>query len=164
MVALYAFLILVPLCALSDVWRWGQTLAAIGHEARAATARRLLLNGVASFINQYSGLSVLDAMSSPLSHALANVMKRAAVITVAMAYAHRAPSPLHLFGVSLSVFGALLYQQLHKCTTGAADGDAASGGAGPKSHDHELMPLQPHPGARGSGSPGSGGAGAALHV
>ena len=60
-------------------------------------------------------LSVLDAMTSPLSHALANVMKRAAVISMAFIYAQRPVTPLHLFGVALSVFGTLLYQQLDSC-------------------------------------------------
>ena len=55
---------------------------------------------------------VLHAMTSPLSHALANVMKRAAVISMAFIYAQRPVTPLHLFGVALSVFGTLLYQQL----------------------------------------------------
>ena len=54
-------------------------------------------------------------MTSPLSHALANVMKRAAVISMAFIYAQRPVTPLHLFGVALSVFGTLLYQQLDSC-------------------------------------------------
>ena len=44
--------------------------------------------------------------------ALANVMKRAVVITVAIVYAARPVSPLHMFGVALSVFGTILYQKL----------------------------------------------------
>ena len=71
-----------------------------------------LFNGALSYINQYSGLSVLEAMSSPLSHALANVMKRATVITAAMVYAARPVTPLHVCGVALSVFGALGYQHI----------------------------------------------------
>ena len=81
-------------------------------EAWRRTAQLLLVNGLASFANQYTGLTVLHAMASPLSHALANVMKRAAVISMAFVYAQRPVTPLHLFGVALSVFGTLLYQQL----------------------------------------------------
>ena len=62
-------------------------------------------------LSRYAGLSVLDAMVSPLSHALANVMKRAAVITIAMLYARRPVTPMHLFGCLLSVFGSFIYQQ-----------------------------------------------------
>lgn len=84
----------------------------VSAEAWRHTGHFLMVNGLASFANQYTGLSVLHAMASPLSHALANVMKRAAVITMAFVYAQRPVTPLHLFGVALSVFGTLLYQQL----------------------------------------------------
>jgi len=60
--------------------------------------------------NQYAGLTVLDAMSSPLSHALANVLKRAAVISMAVIYTRRPLTPLHVLGISLSIFGATLYR------------------------------------------------------
>ena len=104
-------------------------------------------------------------MSSPLSHALANVMKRAAVIMVAMAYAHRAPSPLHLFGVSLSVFGALIYQQLHNCSSsGAAERDAER--KEKERSVQDVVPLLPYddPGPRASSGGGSGGGGVPVRV
>ena len=53
-------------------------------------------------------------MSSPLSHAVANVMKRASVITAAMVYQAKPVTPLHVCGVALSVFGAVGYQHLDK--------------------------------------------------
>ncbi|KAL1528565.1 hypothetical protein AB1Y20_009906 [Prymnesium parvum] len=85
-----------------------------------STCKWLAINGVVSFLNQYTGLSVLDAMHSPLSHALANVMKRAVVITAAMIYAARPVSPLHTFGVVLSVFGTMIYQKLDEAGRGAS--------------------------------------------
>jgi len=106
--ALYALLLLLPLFALLEAWR----LPSVSSEAWRHTGHFLMVNGLASFANQYTGLSVLHAMASPLSHALANVMKRAAVISMAFVYAQRPVTPLHLFGVALSVFGTLLYQQL----------------------------------------------------
>jgi len=93
-----------------------------------------MVNGLASFANQYTGLSVLHAMASPLSHALANVMKRAAVITMAFVYAQRPVTPLHLFGVALSVFGTLLYQQCGSWYPAAEAG-------------YELVPLSAERGA-----------------
>ena len=102
--AVFAFVLLLPLFFFLDAWR----LTPLDRR----TAGVLLLNCACSWLNQYTGLSVLDAMSSPLSHSLANVMKRAAVITVAMLLAQKPVTLLHLFGVGLSVFGAFVYQQL----------------------------------------------------
>ena len=79
--AVFAFVLLLPLFFFLDAWR----LTPLDRR----TAGVLLLNCACSWLNQYTGLSVLDAMSSPLSHSLANVMKRAAVITVAMLLAGR---------------------------------------------------------------------------
>ena len=101
--AVFAFVLLLPLFFFLDARR----LTPLDRR----TAGVLLLNCACS-LNQYTGLSVLDAMSSPLSHSLANVMKRAAVITVAMLLAQKPVTLLHLFGVGLSVFGAFVYQQL----------------------------------------------------
>ena len=102
---------------------------------------------------EYSGLSVLDAMSSPLSHAVANVMKRASVITAAMVYQAKPVTPLHVCGVALSVFGAVGYQHLDMCDSSlAAD---ASGTSAP----YELVPLQPNGGGgarRGAACKGGG--------
>ena len=133
MAALHAFAMLLPLSILFDLWRMMRQPPS-GEESWRV-ARWLLLNGLCSYINQYSGLSVLDAMSSPLSHALANVMKRASVITFAMVYQARPVTALHLCGVSLSVFGALGYQ-LDVCAPDRATASAASGGA------YELVPLR----------------------
>ena len=96
---------------------------------------------------EYSGLSVLDAMSSPLSHAVANVMKRASVITAAMVYQAKPVTPLHVCGVALSVFGAVGYQHLDMC-------DSSSGTSVP----YELVPLQPNgcAAARGAACKGGG--------
>jgi len=40
-------------------------------------------------------------------------MKRAVVITTAMIYTAKPVTPLHIFGVLLSVFGTILYQKLN---------------------------------------------------
>ena len=99
--------------------------------------RWIVINGGCSYVNQYSGLSVLDAMSSPLSHALANVMKRATVITAAMAYQAKPVTPLHVCGVALAVFGAVGYQHTDQCSAGrraqVSDSD--------RSQTYELVPL-----------------------
>ena len=81
-------------------------------------------------------------MASPLSHALANVMKRATVITLAMIYAAKPVTALHVIGVSLSCFGALIYQQLDQCapSTGIASGHDASDIRA--SHSEELETLR----------------------
>lgn len=83
--------------------------------------------------------AVLDAMSSPLSHALANVMKRATVITAAMVYQARPVTALHVCGVALSVFGAVGYQHLDLCDSGAKAG--ARGGAPSGDERYEHVPL-----------------------
>jgi len=141
--AVYSLLLLLPL-VLYDARQW----PAIGWRRPLAALHWLILNGVCSFVNQYTALSVLDAMESPLSHALANVLKRAAVITIAMTYTGRPVTPLHIFGVALSVFGAFFYQQASRC------GKEASSG-------YELLPLtrsQPTGAVdRGDASPGRGG-------
>ena len=100
--------------------------------------RWILINGGCSYVNQYSGLSVLDAMSSPLSHALANVMKRATVITAAMVYQAKPVTPLHVCGVALSVFGAVGYQHTEMCESG---GRPAGGQIGDGTDRYELVPL-----------------------
>ena len=74
MAALHALLMLLPLSLLLDSWRIHRSPLSAADATRVI--RWLLLNGLCSYINQYSGLSVLEAMSSPLSHAIANVMKR----------------------------------------------------------------------------------------
>lgn len=107
--AFCAFGLLLPLFLIVDAWRLHAMSPARGA---LHTCRWLLFNALCSFVNQYAGLSVLDTLSSPLSYALANVMKRAAVITVAMLLAQKPVTLLHLFGVGLSVFGAFVYQQL----------------------------------------------------
>mmetsp|Transcript_28190 Transcript_28190/g.86146 ORF Transcript_28190/g.86146 Transcript_28190/m.86146 type:complete len:369 (+) Transcript_28190:44-1150(+) len=84
---------------------------------RSAALLWMLVNGLCSFCNQYACLSVLDRFSTPLSHALANVMKRAFVVIIAMAHAQMPVTPLHLCGAILSIFGALIYQQAVRCST-----------------------------------------------
>ena len=108
MAALQAFFLLLPLALALDAWR----LPVLEQPALLRVTRWLLLNGLCSYVNQYVALSVLDAMNTPLSYALANVMKRATVITMAMAYAARPVTPLHLCGVALSLTGALGYHQV----------------------------------------------------
>jgi len=98
---------------LIEAWR----IAPMPHLHLRAVLKWMAANGIISFVNQYTGLSVLDCMSSPLSHALANVMKRAVVITAAIIYAARPVSPLHMFGVGLSVFGAIIYQKFDEAKT-----------------------------------------------
>mmetsp|Transcript_29094 Transcript_29094/g.61128 ORF Transcript_29094/g.61128 Transcript_29094/m.61128 type:complete len:412 (-) Transcript_29094:286-1521(-) len=110
-IALYSLLLLLPLFLVHDAW----PLYRSGWRGAGAAAHWLLINGLVSFGNQFCTVSVLDAMESPLSHALANVMKRAAIITLAMASTGRAVSALQLCGVALSVFGTLAYQQAANC-------------------------------------------------
>lgn len=146
MAALHALLMLLPLSLLLDSWRIARDPPSARESSRVL--RWLVLNGLCSFINQYSGLSVLDLMSTPLSHAIANVMKRATVITFAMLYQAKPVTPLHICGVALSVFGALGYQNLHLCAGAAAGGSL--GGAHVRSTSdetdatsaHELVPLR----------------------
>ena len=93
--AFYAFALLLPLFIVLDAPRIATNqhaaaaaAAAAGvGESRLRTTQLLLLNATCFLVNQYAGLSVLDVMSSPLSHALANVMKRAVIITLAMVWA-----------------------------------------------------------------------------
>ena len=133
MAALHAFLMLLPLSAALDLWRIARQPLSGAQSLRVM--RWLFFNGLFSYVNQYAGLSVLDAMSSPLSHALANVMKRASVITFAMIYQARPVTALHLCGVSLSVFGALAYQQLDACVPGARAQPTDGGG------EYELVAI-----------------------
>ena len=153
MAALHAFLMLVPLSILLDVWRIRRSPLNPNQSTRLI--KWLLLNGAASYVNQYSGLSVLDAMSSPLSHALANVMKRATVITCAMIYQAKPVTPLHVCGVALSVFGALGYQHLDKCDKSnvLSLGDERSA--------YELVPLR-EGGMKDGGGGGGRGEGAEM--
>jgi solute carrier family 35 protein E1 len=139
MAALHALLMLLPLSLLLDAWRI--TRSPLPDAEVRRVLRWLLLNGLCSFVNQYTGLSVLDAMSTPLSHAIANVMKRATVITFAMIYQARPVTPLHLCGVALSVFGALGYQHLHLYTSAAGGGGGGRVDREPSSA-HELVPLR----------------------
>lgn len=106
LIAAGSWLLLLPLCLALDAWRipWDDS------QRLGRSVRWLLLNIVASTANQYAGLTVLDAMSSPLSHALANVLKRAAVISMAVIYTRRPLTPLHVLGISLSISGATLYR------------------------------------------------------
>ena len=110
--ALQAFFLLLPLSLAVDTSAWRQ-LPALEPRARVRIASWLVLNGLCSFVNQYVSLSVLDAMASPLSYALAQVMKRATVITVAMAYTWKPVTLLHGSGIALSLAGALCYQYAH---------------------------------------------------
>ena len=67
--AVYAFMLLLPLCLLIEAWR----IKSLSRVHTRATIKWLALNGVVSFLNQYTGLSVLDAMNSPLSRAAAQL-------------------------------------------------------------------------------------------
>ena len=136
MAAFQAFCLLLPICLGTEAWRIEPLLTPRAQRV----ACWLLLNGGCSFVNQYVALSVLDAMASPISYSLANVMKRATVITIAMTYAAKPVTALHLCGISLSVIGAFGYQQvgLH-CPAEAAADSGASGGA---ALSYELLPLQ----------------------
>lgn len=94
-----------------------------GSGSRSAAVGWTLLNGLCSCCNQFAGLSVLDRFSTPLSHALANVLKRAVVVMLAMAHAQMPVTPLHLCGAVLSIFGALAYQQAVKWGSRMDGGD-----------------------------------------
>ena len=191
MAALHAFLMLLPLSLAVDVWR----LTPLAQADALRVCRWLALNGLCSFVNQYVALSVLDAMVSPLSYALANaracgtlrtqlqsspppwhfrrpsqhgsashrmatspleqharsaacatgclracssqVMKRATVITFAMAYAARPVTPEHLCGVGLSLIGAVGYQQAGAICPTEAEVAAKS--------EYALLPLHQQP-------------------
>lgn len=63
MAAVYAFMMLLPLCLLVEAWR----IAPVSRASARSTCKWLAVNGVVSFLNQYTALSVLDAMHSPLS-------------------------------------------------------------------------------------------------
>ena len=100
-------------------------------------------------------------MTSPLSHALANVMKRVTVITVAMVYTARPVTALHLCGISLSVFGALFYQQLdvwmpHAFAREEGAADVKAPGRLSQA-DEELEPLRPVRSGSGRGGDAAGG-------
>ena len=123
MAALHAFAMLLPLSAALDLWRIARQ--PLRGEQSLRVARWLFFNGLCSYVNQYSGLSVLDAMSSPLSHAIANVMKRFTVISLALVYARKPVTSLHLCGIALSVFGALGYQHDTCAGVGGSDRVAA---------------------------------------
>lgn len=138
MASFYAFAALLPLFLLLDAWRIPKLT---NSQQTLATFKWLLLNGSCSAANQYTGLSVLDAMTSPLSHALANVMKRACVITIAMFVVSRPVTPLHAFGVALSVFGTIVYQQVDNCVSTSQDKCNFTKGEGLAS-DYELLPLR----------------------
>jgi hypothetical protein len=122
--ALQAFFLLLPLSLAVDTSAWRQ-LPALEPRARVRIASWLVLNGLCSFVNQYVSLSVLDAMASPLSYALAQVMKRATVITVAMAYTWKPVTLLHGSGIALSLAGALCYQYAHVLYQSERGGRAA---------------------------------------
>ena len=62
MAALHALLMLLPLSLLLDSWRIAR--APLSPSESSRVLRWLVLNGLCSFINQYSGLSVLDLMLS----------------------------------------------------------------------------------------------------
>ncbi|EOD09558.1 hypothetical protein EMIHUDRAFT_461783 [Emiliania huxleyi CCMP1516] len=116
----------------------------------------VLVNGICYFVNQlrararsvpgkeagteptsdgrYTGLSVLDAMDTPLSHALANVLKRAVVAT-----------PLHVFGAALSIFGALAYQQVVSLGGRWAAASLRSSGYAPVALSEEADALEAPP-------------------
>lgn len=142
MAALHALCMLLPLSVALDAWRIGRW--PLSRAAQLRVGRWLVLNGLCSYVNQYSGLSVLDTMETPLSHALANVMKRATVITAAMVYQARPVTPLHVCGVALSVFGAVGYQHLEDLCDADRRGTLGMLGAagGASSSKYELVPLQ----------------------
>jgi solute carrier family 35 protein E1 len=157
-VATYSLLLLTPLFALIDLWR----LQATGLGALFSCAHWLLLNALCTFVNQYTGLTVLDAMASPLSHAIANVMKRAVVITIAMLFARRPVTPLHACGCALSVFGSFIYQQATRCAAATSPTDYEAlplrGVAVPASPRHDpddaFLDSDPFNGSRDVVSPG----------
>lgn len=131
MAALQAFLLLLPLALVLDA----RHLPTLSYADTLRLGRLLLLNGLCSYANQYVALSVLDLMRTPLSYALANVMKRATVIMIAMAYAAKPVTPLHLCGVTLSLVGALGYQQVGiRFPQDSRDGDGSTA-------QYELLPL-----------------------
>jgi len=148
MAALHAFFMLLPLSLAVDVWR----LTPLAQADALRVCRWLALNGLCSFVNQYVALSVLDAMVSPLSYALANVMKRATVITFAMAYAARPVTPEHLCGVGLSLIGAVGYQQAGAICPTEAEMAAKS--------EYALLPLHQQPGSGGGAETAVGKTGA----
>lgn len=106
-----------------DLYACYASPASPGSGSRSSAVGWTLLNGLCSFCNQYAGLSVLDRFSTPLSHALANVLKRAVVVMLAMAHAQMPVTPLHLCGAALSIFGALAYQQAVKWGSRMDGGD-----------------------------------------
>merc|ERR1711871_1385464 len=68
-------------------------------------------------------------------------MKRACVITIAMFVASRPVTPMHAFGVALSVFGTIVYQQVDNCVSTSQDKRNFTKGEGLAS-DYELLPLK----------------------
>ena len=145
--ALQAFFLLLPLSLAVDTSAWRQ-LPALEPRARVRIASWLVLNGLCSFVNQYVSLSVLDAMASPLSYSLAQVMKRATVITVAMAYTWKPVTLLHGSGIALSLAGALGYQYAHVLYQSERGGRAAVVEAATEARYELVGLMKPSPGSK----------------
>jgi hypothetical protein len=128
--SLQAFVLLLPLSLSLDMWR----LAPLSAGTSWRVSQWLVVNVLCFFTNQFVALSLLDMMSSPLSYALATVMKRCTVISLAMLYAARPITPLHFFGITLSIVGALSYQHLGAICPGADARDATQ-------HTYQLVPV-----------------------
>lgn len=74
------------------------------------TMRLLVFNCLSSFLNQYSSFTVLDMLCSPVSHAVANVMKGAAIILGALLYFGKQLPPTSYVGILLALSGVYCYQ------------------------------------------------------
>jgi solute carrier family 35 protein E1 len=71
----------------------------------------MLLDGFCNFIYNVLAFTLISQLS-PLSYAIAGSAKRLVVITISILVLHNPVTKINLFGISLALFGVVLYNQI----------------------------------------------------
>jgi solute carrier family 35 protein E1 len=71
----------------------------------------MLLDGFCNFIYNVLAFTLISHLS-PLSYAIAGSAKRLVVITISILVFHNPVTKINLFGISLALFGVVLYNQM----------------------------------------------------
>jgi len=102
----FALILLIPIwslfdpTAIVDLYRGGfKLIATLGIASLAVVAQH------------FASISVLEAASTPITHAVASTFKRIFVIVFAIIWFQQTIAPMNAIGIFISVFGIFLYDR-----------------------------------------------------
>ena len=104
-----AFILMIPIWVYSDSTRIvNHLLSPVGKRSGPSLPLYFLLNGTVHFAQNLLAFAILSS-TSPVTYSIASLVKRIAVICLAIVWFKQAVHPVQAFGIALSAVGLWMY-------------------------------------------------------